>query len=229
MLTPPNDHDKFTHTTAAVSLELHHKTWQSGKIIQIIFHNSNSRNLNLLNKKLGNIWLQLISKGFMYCKTFCTSLLFFCFKILKKGKDNSFSFIKKSHNSFKFHGCNFSCPFLALQMLWMLLGVDFFVMVSLIHLKKIYISLLLLTLYLVFFCSYRYQISQSIKQQKKPNRVDPKPLFLSWQKTSYLKRHFVAFCSFFPCSLTVFHRGRQQKSRGRQWKSSRADKQHCFP
>ena len=33
---------------------------------------------------------------------------------------------------------------------------------------------------------------------------------------------FVAFCSFFPCSLTVFHRGRQQKS-------SRADKQHCFP
>ena len=40
---------------------------------------------------------------------------------------------------------------------------------------------------------------------------------------------FVAFCSFFPSSLTVFHRGRQQKSRGRQWKSSRADKQHCFP
>ena len=28
--------------------------------------------------------------------------------------------------------------------------------------------------------------------------------------------HFVAFCSFFPCSLTVFHRGRQQKSGGRQ-------------
>ena len=27
---------------------------------------------------------------------------------------------------------------------------------------------------------------------------------------------FVAFCSFFPCSLTVFHRGRQQKSGGRQ-------------
>ena len=40
---------------------------------------------------------------------------------------------------------------------------------------------------------------------------------------------FVAFCSFFPCSLTAFHRGRQQKSGGRQWKSSRADKQHCFP
>ena len=40
---------------------------------------------------------------------------------------------------------------------------------------------------------------------------------------------FVAFCSFFPCSLTVFHRGRQQKSMGRQWKSSRADKQNCFP
>ena len=29
---------------------------------------------------------------------------------------------------------------------------------------------------------------------------------------------FVAFCSFFPCSLTVVHRGRQ-------WKSSRADTQ----
>ena len=27
---------------------------------------------------------------------------------------------------------------------------------------------------------------------------------------------FVAFCSFFPCSLTVFHRGRQQKRWGRQ-------------
>ena len=27
-------------------------------------------------------------------------------------------------------------------------------------------------------------------------------------------------CSFFQCSLTVFHRGRQQKSGGRQWKSS---------
>ena len=40
---------------------------------------------------------------------------------------------------------------------------------------------------------------------------------------------FVAFCSFFPCSLTVFIQGRQQKSGGRQQKSSRADKQHCFP
>ena len=40
---------------------------------------------------------------------------------------------------------------------------------------------------------------------------------------------FVAFCSFFPCSLTVFHMGRQQKSGGRQQKSSRADKQLCFP
>ena len=36
-----------------------------------------------------------------------------------------------------------------------------------------------------------------------------------------LQYYFVAFCSFFPCSLTVFHRGTQ-------WKSSRADKQHCF-
>ena len=42
-------------------------------------------------------------------------------------------------------------------------------------------------------------------------------------------KYFVAFCSFFPCSLTVFHRGRQRKKGGRQWKSSRADKQHCFP
>ena len=40
---------------------------------------------------------------------------------------------------------------------------------------------------------------------------------------------FVAFCSFFPCSLTFFHRGRKQKSGGRQQKSSRADKQDCFP
>ena len=38
-----------------------------------------------------------------------------------------------------------------------------------------------------------------------------------------------SFCSFFPCSLTFFHRGRKQKSGGRQQKSSRADKQHCFP
>ena len=40
---------------------------------------------------------------------------------------------------------------------------------------------------------------------------------------------FVAFCSFFPCRLTFFHRGRKQKSGVRQQKSSRADKQHCFP
>ena len=31
-----------------------------------------------------------------------------------------------------------------------------------------------------------------------------------------LDKIFVAFCSFFPCSLTVVHRGRQQKSGGRQ-------------
>ena len=29
-------------------------------------------------------------------------------------------------------------------------------------------------------------------------------------------RHFVAFCNFFSCSLTVSHRGRQQKSGSRQ-------------
>ena len=44
-----------------------------------------------------------------------------------------------------------------------------------------------------------------------------------------IEQWFVAFCSFFPCSLTVFHRGKQWKSGSRQWKSSRADKQHCFP
>ena len=40
---------------------------------------------------------------------------------------------------------------------------------------------------------------------------------------------FVAFCSFFPGSLTVVHRGRKQKSGGRQQKSSRAGQQYCFP
>ena len=39
---------------------------------------------------------------------------------------------------------------------------------------------------------------------------------------------FVAFCSFFPCSLTVVHRDRQQKSGGRQWKSSRAGQQNIL-
>ena len=47
---------------------------------------------------------------------------------------------------------------------------------------------------------------------------------------------FVAFCSFFPCSLTVCDRGRKQKSGGRQQKrgegrqqnSSRADKWNDF-
>ena len=39
---------------------------------------------------------------------------------------------------------------------------------------------------------------------------------------------FVAFCSFFPCSLTFFHRGRKQKSGGRQQKSSRAGQQNNF-
>ena len=33
---------------------------------------------------------------------------------------------------------------------------------------------------------------------------------------SCVESGFVAFCSFFPCSLSVFHRGRQQKSGGRQ-------------
>ena len=40
--------------------------------------------------------------------------------------------------------------------------------------------------------------------------------------------HFVAFCSFFPSSLTVFHRGRQLKSGSRQQKSFRAGQQNIF-
>ena len=49
---------------------------------------------------------------------------------------------------------------------------------------------------------------------------------------------FVAFCSFFPCSLTVFHRVDNEKAleltnstvfhRDRQWKSSRAGQQIFF-
>ena len=39
---------------------------------------------------------------------------------------------------------------------------------------------------------------------------------------------FVAFCSFFTCSLTVVHKGRPWKRRGRQWKSSRAGQQNNF-
>ena len=45
------------------------------------------------------------------------------------------------------------------------------------------------------------------------------------KKSKYI---FVAFCSFFPCSLTVVHRDRQRKSGGRQWKSSRAGQQNIF-
>ena len=41
--------------------------------------------------------------------------------------------------------------------------------------------------------------------------------FWAWAGT-----RFVALCSFFPGSLTVFHRGRQPESGGRQLKSSRA-------
>ena len=37
--------------------------------------------------------------------------------------------------------------------------------------------------------------------------------------------HFVAF---FQCSFTVVYRGRQRKSGGRQWKSSRAGQQNIF-
>ena len=53
--------------------------------------------------------------------------------------------------------------------------------------------------------------------------------FLSESDSQLDQNVFVAFCSFFPCSLTVFIQGRQQKSGGRQQKSSRADKQDCFP
>ena len=92
---------------------------------------------------------------------------------------------------FEFHGYNFSCPHLAIHMLWMLLGVDFFVMVSLIHLKKkIFLCCFWHCSWYFFALTACYQISQSIKQQKKPTRLNPKPLFLYWQKNSYWKRQF---------------------------------------
>ena len=55
----------------------------------------------------------------------------------------------------------------------------------------------------------------------------PRPK-LNMDDFSVLDSSFVAFCSFFPCSLTVFHKGRQQKSGGRQQKSSRAGQQNNF-
>ena len=53
----------------------------------------------------------------------------------------------------------------------------------------------------------------------------PKKAIWQWKEVQKL---FVAFCSFFSCSLTVVHRSRQRKSGGRQWKSSRADKHHSW-
>ena len=41
-------------------------------------------------------------------------------------------------------------------------------------------------------------------------------IFFTIYAGSTYEIYFVAFCIFFPCSLTVFHRGRQQKSGGRQ-------------
>ena len=56
-----------------------------------------------------------------------------------------------------------------------------------------------------------------------------------WMMFLIILLNFVAFCSFFPSSPTVVHRGRQlksggrqQKSGGRQQKSSRAGQQYCF-
>ena len=69
------------------------------------------------------------------------------------------------------------------------------------------------------------------------SRVYPQPrLFLiltinfsysAW--TSYHLLSLLHFVVFLQCSLTVFHRGRKQKSGGTKGKSSRADKQLCFP
>ena len=77
--------------------------------------------------------------------------------------------------------------------------------------------------FLMFFCflgGYKFLQAWNWTQIFK---IDLKILNI-WQQI-----WFVAFCSFFTCSLTVFHRGRQQKSGGRQWKSSRAGQQNIFP
>ena len=42
------------------------------------------------------------------------------------------------------------------------------------------------------------------------------PFLLTLVTSFHTRYKFVAFCFFFPFSLTVFHRGRQQKSGGRQ-------------
>ena len=43
-------------------------------------------------------------------------------------------------------------------------------------------------------------------------------IFSDWPNVTFLSPFF-AFCTFFPCSLTVVHRGIQRKSGGRQWNS----------
>ena len=43
------------------------------------------------------------------------------------------------------------------------------------------------------------------------------------------QRYLLHFVAFFHVASLFLYRGRQQKSGGRQQKSSRADKQHCFP
>ena len=73
----------------------------------------------------------------------------------------------------------------------------------------------------------------NINLAKKSSRLEKRSVVWNIQQWTILvplaRFLFVAFCSFFPCSLTVFIQGRQQNSGGRQQKSSRADKQHCFP
>ena len=76
-----------------------------------------------------------------------------------------------------------------------------------------------------FFCFIPMKTSQSLLVSKDGSKFWPLSYVTNLKKS---QKTFVAFCSFFPCSLTVFHRGRQQKSRGRQWKSSRAGQQNFF-
>ena len=45
----------------------------------------------------------------------------------------------------------------------------------------------------------------------------PRLTLSEWDQALYhVEFDFVVFCSFFPCSLTVFHNGRKQKSGVRQ-------------
>ena len=50
--------------------------------------------------------------------------------------------------------------------------------------------------------------AKTIKEVVEKDKNDP---FVKREERGKVIHSFVAFCSFFPCSLTVFHRGRQQK------------------